>query len=88
MHFTFAAFFWTLFICAASQSTSTVTASAPIPTANYGPNYFITPTNGYLLYAGQPYIFKWQPTTNGTVTLTLRNGTAGDLSPGIVLAGE
>ena len=94
MRFTFAAVFSTVLALAASQSTTGTTgtsassASAPAPTASYGPNYFTPPVAGYLLRAGQPFTFKWVPTTGGTVTLTLRNGANGNLNPGTVIAGK
>lgn len=50
-----------------------------------GSNPFNIPAGGYLLNAGQPTTFTWQPTTPGTVTLTLRDGANGDLNPGTVI---
>lgn len=41
---------------------------------------------GFTATAGSSSTFTWTPTTSGTVTLTLRNGPAGDLNKGIVLA--
>ncbi|MCJ1254455.1 hypothetical protein MMC24_002270 [Lignoscripta atroalba] len=61
-------------------------ALASLATAqSAGPNPFNIPTPGYLLQAGEPTEFTWEPTTDGTVTLQLRTGPNGDLNPGTII---
>jgi len=50
------------------------------------PNPPKIPSTGYTITAGQSSTFQWTPTTQGTVTLTLRNGAASDLNKGTVIA--
>ena len=40
---------------------------------------------GFSVTAGQPTTIEWDPTTPGTVTLTLRDGASSDLNPGTVI---
>ncbi|KAL9127209.1 MAG: hypothetical protein Q9217_003865 [Psora testacea] len=54
--------------------------------ANSGsnPNPFKVP-EGFMLTAGQPSTIQWTPTTQGPVTLTLRDGAASNLDKGTVI---
>lgn len=45
-----------------------------------------TVPSDYSVTAGKPSTFTWKPTTQGTVTLTLRTGAASDLNKGTVIA--
>lgn len=51
-----------------------------------GPNPFQIPAKGYLLTAGQPTTFNWQPTTQGTITLLLKAGPNGNLATILTIA--
>ena len=48
------------------------------------PNPFSVP-EGFALTAGKPTTLKWTPTTPGTVTLTLREGSSNNLDQGTVI---
>ncbi|KAK4507921.1 hypothetical protein PRZ48_001656 [Zasmidium cellare] len=50
------------------------------------PNPFNNPSGGYQVTAGQPLTLSWKPTTEGTVSLSLRMGNSGDLSQGTTFA--
>ena len=52
-----------------------------------GPNPFKVPP-GFSLTAGKPTNIQWTPTTQGTVTLRLREGANSDLSAGTVIGCE
>jgi hypothetical protein len=45
----------------------------------------IVPLEGTVT-AGQPTTIKWTPTTEGTITLSLRSGPASNLGPPTVIA--
>lgn len=48
------------------------------------PNPFNVP-EGFALTAGEPTTLKWKPTTAGTVTLQLRQGSSNDLNKGTTI---
>lgn len=67
-----------------------VSAFAAVVSAQLGgtENPFKVPQGGYEFNAGEPTTIRWDPTTDGTVTLKLQYGD--DITPnsGIILAGE
>lgn len=63
---------------------SAVAALATVAYAQTNP--FSYPVAGNTLQAGSTVNIKWNPTTQGTVTLVLRNGVATDLNPGTKIA--
>lgn len=62
------------------------TLVAAVAAQSSGANPFNIPTGGYQLTAGKPQTFTWKPTTQGTVTLTLRSGANNNLDKGTVIA--
>lgn len=50
-----------------------------------GDNAFKIPPGGFAFTAGQPATISWTPSTEGTVTLKLRQGAASALNPGTVI---
>ena len=67
------------------------TTAAPSATPSTAPvsydNPFIVPTTGFPSFtAGQPGNLSWHPTTQGTITIVLRSGNAGNLIAGALVA--
>lgn len=50
------------------------------------PNAFIVPKEGLSAVGGEPVTLEWNPTTEGTVSLVLRSGSASNLEEGTVIA--
>lgn len=50
-----------------------------------GDNAFKIPPGGIAFTAGQPATISWTPSTQGTVTLKLREGAASALNPGTII---
>lgn len=53
-----------------------------------GDNAFKIPPGGIAFTAGQPATISWTPSTQGTVTLKLREGAESALNPGTVIKCE
>ncbi|KAH0543328.1 hypothetical protein GP486_008586 [Trichoglossum hirsutum] len=51
-----------------------------------GPNPFVIPTSGLSFAAGSPATINWTPTSQGTVTIILRQGTSVALGDGTPIA--
>lgn len=66
-----------------------VTRPSPsMPTSwNAYQNPFKIPHAGYSFTAGRAQDIKWEPTTQGTVTIILRTGDSDDLAAGSPIAG-
>jgi len=64
-----------------------VSALAALAAAQSAPNPITAPTGGMVVQAGEATTITWTPTTQGTVTLELRSGSANDLSTGTTIAG-
>ena len=60
--------------------------SAPLLALAQQPNAFIIPDEGLSATGGQPLDLKWQPTTDGTISLILRSGSAENLAEGTIIA--
>jgi hypothetical protein len=63
---------------------STIFAAAFAAVVSAADNAF-TMDSGFSVTAGSPAELTWNPTTPGTVTLTLRSGNSGDLSEGTTI---
>ncbi|MCJ1363446.1 hypothetical protein MMC16_002553 [Acarospora aff. strigata] len=60
-------------------------ALAALATAQSAPNPFNIPTGGLSMSVGVPTTLSWAPTTEGTISLYLRDGPNANLNPGIAL---
>lgn len=59
--------------------------TAAVAQQGSGDNAFKIPPGGIAFTAGQPATISWTPSTQGTVTLKLREGAASALNPGTVI---
>ncbi|KAH0545067.1 hypothetical protein FGG08_000838 [Glutinoglossum americanum] len=71
----------TAFFAAAVAAVATAQSAQP-----NGPNPFIIPTSGLSFTAGSSSTISWTPTTSGTVTIILRQGSSSQLSDGTPIA--
>ena len=67
-------------------STTVALLSAPFLALADNPNGFKIPQGGLTCTAGQPCDLKWQPSTQGTVSLVLRSGASNNLEKGVTIA--
>ena len=56
--------------------------------AAQGPNSFNNPPGGYMFKPGQSTDLTWSNQKGSTVTLTLRQGSGGNLEKGTIIKGE
>lgn len=63
-----------------------VAAMAAVAAANSKANPFSIPVEGYTFKVGEPTALKWEPTTDGTVSLILQWGAVISGNSGTVIA--
>lgn len=75
-----------------TQSAFLAVAAAPLlafaqgTSESNGSNPFSIPTESLNTEAGETVDLKWDPTTEGTVTIYLRSGASNDLNKGVAIA--
>lgn len=67
-------------------TTLAVAAIAAIASADSKANPFSIPVDGYTFTTGEPTALKWEPTTQGTVSLILQWGAVLTGNTGTVIA--